>query len=77
VVGALPAQPVVHLDAGYDYQPCRQALAAARDHLLAQALNRATADPEASAITCHALGRQHRRRLFPICRAGHYDPNPN
>ena len=28
VVGALPAQPVVHLDAGYDYQPCRQALAA-------------------------------------------------
>src|SRR4029453_19246219 len=25
---ALPAQPVVHLDAGYDYQPCRQALAA-------------------------------------------------
>jgi transposase len=28
VVGALPAQPVVHLDAGYDYQPCRQVLAA-------------------------------------------------
>src|SRR6266542_2394225 len=28
VVGGLPAQPVVHLDAGYDYQPCRQALAA-------------------------------------------------
>jgi transposase len=28
VVGALAAQPVVHLDAGYDYQPCRQALAA-------------------------------------------------
>jgi transposase len=28
VVGVLPAQPVVHLDAGYDYQPCRQALAA-------------------------------------------------
>jgi IS5 family transposase len=28
VVGALPAQPVVHLDAGYDDQPCRQALAA-------------------------------------------------
>ena len=27
VVGALPAQPVVHLDAGYDYQPCRQVLA--------------------------------------------------
>lgn len=27
-VGALPAQPVVHLDAGYDYQPCRQAPAA-------------------------------------------------
>jgi transposase len=27
VVGVLPAQPVVHLDAGYDYQPCRQALA--------------------------------------------------
>jgi transposase len=27
VVGPLPAQPVVHLDAGYDYQPCRQALA--------------------------------------------------
>jgi transposase len=27
VVGALPAQPVVHLDAGYDYQPCRQILA--------------------------------------------------
>jgi transposase len=25
-VGPLPAQPVVHLDAGYDYQPCRQAL---------------------------------------------------
>jgi transposase len=28
VVGALPAQPVVHLDAGYDYQPCRQVLVA-------------------------------------------------
>jgi hypothetical protein len=27
VVGVLPAQPVVHLDAGYGYQPCRQALA--------------------------------------------------
>jgi transposase len=28
MVGPLPAQPVVHLDAGYDYQPCRQVLAA-------------------------------------------------
>jgi hypothetical protein len=27
VVGVLPARPVVHLDAAYDYQPCRQALA--------------------------------------------------
>jgi hypothetical protein len=27
VVGVLPAQPVVHLDAGYDHQPCRQAMA--------------------------------------------------
>jgi transposase len=27
VVGPLPARPVVHLDAGYDYQPCRQVLA--------------------------------------------------
>jgi transposase len=26
-VGSLPAQAVVHLDAGYDYQPCRQVLA--------------------------------------------------
>jgi transposase len=26
-VGPLPAQPVVHLDAGYDYHPCRQVLA--------------------------------------------------
>jgi Transposase DDE domain len=26
-VGPLPAGPVVHLDAGYDYQPCRQVLA--------------------------------------------------
>jgi hypothetical protein len=26
VVGPLPAQPVVDLDAGYDYQPCRQIL---------------------------------------------------
>jgi transposase len=26
-VGPLPARPVVHLDAGYDYQPCRQVLA--------------------------------------------------
>jgi transposase len=26
-LGPLPAQPVVHLDAGYDYQPCRQILA--------------------------------------------------
>jgi transposase len=26
-VGPLPAQPVVHLDAGYDYRPCRQVLA--------------------------------------------------
>jgi transposase len=31
-VGPLPAQPVVHLDAGYDYQPCRQVLA---DHGMA------------------------------------------
>jgi hypothetical protein len=28
VVGVLPTQPVAHLDAGYDYRPCRQALAA-------------------------------------------------
>jgi transposase len=28
VVGVLPDRPVVHLDAGYDDQPCRQALAA-------------------------------------------------
>jgi hypothetical protein len=27
VVGALPARPLVHLDAGYDFQPCRQVLA--------------------------------------------------
>jgi transposase len=27
-VGPLPAQPVVHLDAGYDWQPCRKVLAA-------------------------------------------------
>jgi hypothetical protein len=27
VVGVVPAQPVVQLDAGYDYQPCRQVLA--------------------------------------------------
>jgi hypothetical protein len=27
VVGVLPERPVVHLDAGYDYQPCRQVLA--------------------------------------------------
>jgi transposase len=27
MVGPLPARPVVHLDAGYDYQPCRQVLA--------------------------------------------------
>jgi hypothetical protein len=27
VVGSLPTQPMVHLDAGYDYQPCRQVLA--------------------------------------------------
>jgi transposase len=27
VVGVLPAQPVVHLDAGYGWKPCRQALA--------------------------------------------------
>jgi transposase len=27
-VGPLPTQPVVHLDAGYDDQPCRQVLAA-------------------------------------------------
>jgi transposase len=27
VLGLLPAQPVVHLDAGYDYQTCRQVLA--------------------------------------------------
>jgi hypothetical protein len=28
VLGMLPARPVVHLDAAYDYQPCRQALTA-------------------------------------------------
>jgi transposase len=27
VVGSLPARPVLHVDAGYDYQPCRQVLA--------------------------------------------------
>jgi transposase len=27
VVGVLPEWPAVHLDAGYDYQPCRQVLA--------------------------------------------------
>jgi transposase len=27
VVGVLPTRPVVHLDAGYDYQTCRQVLA--------------------------------------------------
>ena len=27
VVGSLPPQPAVHLDAGYDDQPCRQILA--------------------------------------------------
>jgi transposase len=27
-IGRLPAEPVVHLDAGYDYQTCRQVLAA-------------------------------------------------
>ena len=25
-VGPLPDQPMMHLDAGYDYQPCRQAV---------------------------------------------------
>jgi transposase len=28
VVGSLPTQPMVHLDAGCDYQPCRQVLTA-------------------------------------------------
>ena len=27
VVGPLPKRPTVHLDAGYDWQPCRQVLA--------------------------------------------------
>ena len=27
-IGRLPAEPVVHLDAGYDYQTCRKVLAA-------------------------------------------------
>jgi transposase len=27
LIGPLPARPLVHLDAGYDYQPCRQVLA--------------------------------------------------
>jgi hypothetical protein len=27
VVGPLPERPMVYLDAGYDYQPCRQVLA--------------------------------------------------
>jgi transposase len=27
LLGPLPERPVVHLDAGYDYQPCRQVLA--------------------------------------------------
>jgi IS5 family transposase len=27
VVAELPERPVVHLDAGYDFQPCRQVLA--------------------------------------------------
>ena len=28
LIGPLPPRPLVHLDAGYDYQPCRQVLAA-------------------------------------------------
>jgi hypothetical protein len=28
LIGPLPTRPLVHLDAGYDYQPCRQVLAA-------------------------------------------------
>jgi hypothetical protein len=27
LIGPLPTRPLVHLDAGYDYQPCRQVLA--------------------------------------------------
>jgi hypothetical protein len=44
VVGPLSAQPVVHLDAGYDYQPCRQVLAG-RD-LVGEIATRRGASPD-------------------------------
>jgi transposase len=43
VVGVLPAQPLVHLDAGYDYQPCYQELA--RRGLVGQVATRGVPAP--------------------------------
>jgi transposase len=43
VLGPLPAQPVVHLDAGYDYHSCRAVLT--ERELLAQIATRGTSAP--------------------------------
>jgi transposase len=61
-VGPLPAQAVVHLDAGYDYQPCRQVLA--DRGVVGQIATRGRpapiqADPWWVIECTHARGNQH------------------
>ena len=62
MVGGLPAQPVVHLDAAYDYEPCRQVLAE-RGMVREIATRGAPASIQASrrwpVERTHAWGNQH------------------
>jgi transposase len=78
MVGVLPAQPVVHLDAGSDWKPCRQALA--ERGMLGEIASRGMPAPiQASrrwpVERTHARGNQYgklrwcteRRRLVVAC----------
>jgi transposase len=62
VVGPLPAQPVVHLDAGYDRQPCRQVLTTRG--MVGQIATRGVPAPVQAGRRCviertHAWGNQY------------------
>ena len=62
VVGSLPARPVVHLDAGDDYQPCRPVLA--EREMAGQIATRAIPAPIQAGRRwviqrTHAWGNQH------------------
>jgi hypothetical protein len=78
MVGVLPERPVVHLDAGYDYQPCRQVLAARG--MVGQIATRGQPAPiQASrrwpVERTHAAAAPQQQRLDRV-EAGRADPAP-